>query len=132
MPFEITMTGRKLIPRGHGGAQYDFMKQVVVTHRVAADLEAVRGDLADLVTDHRRAANALISEWREFYRLVEKWDGSKTLVLPLTNETTIVSSRVSEGNLRRRVQSTHPQEKVVEKSLAWVVAAYNTDQKEDA
>lgn len=111
--------------------QYDFTKQIVVTHRAAVDLATARGDIADFVTDHRRASNALISDWREFYQLVLRWDGDGVLSLSLPDDTAIVAGPLTEGALRRVVQDKR-RHTIVEKSLEWVVNTYNTDQKEDA
>lgn len=132
MPFEITRTGVASFYRGDTSMGYDFGERTVVIRHACVDLEEVHGVMADIITDYRRSANALISEWREFYLMTRRWDGNDTLILTLPNKTEIRVRAVQEGALRRWVQSERPGERVVDKSLRWVIDTYNTEQKEES
>lgn len=125
MPFEITTTTKVPFYRGETTTGYDVGNRTAVTCRAAIDLEEARGDVADIVTDHRRAANALISQWRVFYQDARRWDGEGMLRLTLPDAVVIEAIPVLEGTFRRRVQELEPQERVVDKSLRWVIDAYN-------
>lgn len=131
MPFEITTTGTAPFYRGDSRTGYAMGQRKVVTRRASVDLKEARGDVADIITDHRRAANALIAEWRPFYQMVSRWGGEGMLTFFLPNHVDLEAIPVPEGTLRRRVQEKHPQEEVVQKSLRWVVDTYNADQKVD-